>query len=259
MKSLSKLITLHFLFLLTGSVWAGIFPTIDLPFGEKLVSELCFDSGYIREKNFTNQKNIKPILQKTILKFVDGSEYIKNDFLANEYPYYNPRTQRFEKETLGECTEQLVEKGFEVEHITREASIPESIFYGNLKNYGVNDTAMETWKKWGSFNRYIKYAAENDRVKLVPDFSSLSEQSQLNNFIAWRDLSGKVLGGEQSGGGGAGRVRVNMNMTASEVTRINQSPNYLERLFGTTTFFDSVIYDNKKVPRGRIFVTVPKK
>ncbi|GEM_PF-3749489 len=245
-------------FILTASIHAGYLPTIELPMGEELVSDLCFDSGYIREKNFVNKSNVKRILNKTILKFADGSEFIKNDFIVSEFSFYNPSTKKFEKQRVTECESQLIEESFNVEEKHREASNTETIFYGNLKNYGVNDTAFEKWKKWGSLEKFLKYSAEKDRVTLVQDFSTLSEQSQLNDFIAWRDLSGKVLGGEQSGGGGAGKVRVNMNMTAKELKRYSPKPNALERLFGATTFFDRIVYDNKKVSKSQIYVTVPK-
>lgn len=261
MKLISKIMILRIsatlVFMSTSQ--AGHNPTIELPMGEELVSNLCFDSGYVRKKNFTNKNNVRSILSKTILKFVDGSEYIKNNFIAAEYPFYNPKTKRFEKENIGECSSQLIEESFNVEESHRSASSSETVFYGNLKNYGVNDTAMEQWKKWGSLNRFLNYSAQKDRVTLVADFSKLSEQSQLNDFVAWRDLSGKVLGGEQSGGGGAGKIRVNMNMAAKDLNRYRPNQNTLERFFGINSFIEGIVYDNKKVSKSKIYVTVPKK
>lgn len=254
-----KSIFISFLTLLSTSLWASDLPTIELPLGEKDVSELCFDSGYIREVNFTNKKNVRPILQKTVLRFIDGSEYTKNDFISSEYTYYNRETRTFDKTSIDECKDQLIDAPFIISQKDKEASKSENVFYGNLKNYGVNDSAMEVWKKWGTLNRYLKYSAEKDRVTLVTNFSELAEQSQLNHFAAWKELSGKVIGGEQSGGGGAGRVRVNMNMAADDLRRVHQGQNGLERLFGMTSLLDGIIFDNKKLHRGKVWVTVPKR
>ena len=172
---------------------------------------------------------------------------------------FNRKTKTFESASIEECAEQLIEAPFIITQKDKEASKSENVFYGNLKNYGVNDSAMETWKKWGTLNRYLKYSAQKDRVTLVPNFSELAEQSQLNHFVAWKDLSGKVIGGEQSGGGGAGRVRVNMNMAADDLNRVHQGQNRIERFFGMSSFLDGIIFDNKKIPRGKIWVTIPKR
>lgn len=245
--------------ILLTSTYAGYLPEIEINGDSISVDRLCFDNGFVREKELSHPERTRSVLKKTVLEFADGSEFVKNDFIKSEFEYYNPKNKKFEKISINECASSLVDSRFSIKETRREASSNESVFYGNLKNYKVNDIALEEWKKWKSYDRYLRYSGEKDRVTLVNNFSELAEQTQLNHYASWRDLSGKVIGGEQSGGGGAGKVRINMNMTAKDVNRQKISPSGLERLFGLSPLLEKVIYDNKKISRARIYVTVPKK
>ncbi|WP_044557485.1 hypothetical protein [Halobacteriovorax marinus] len=252
-------IAFTFALTITSASSFAYLPIIELPNGQVSVDKLCFDNGYIREKNSRDLSNIVPVHAKTILKFENGTEFVKNDFIPRIHNFYNRHSQKFENYEISKCQINLLLSLSPESEVIKEANSVETIFYGNLKNYGVNDTALENWKKWENMSRFLRYNAEKDRVSLVSDFSKISRDYEISDFNSWSDLSGKVIGGEQSGGGGAGRVRINMNMSASDISRFRPEQGVLERILGMESFISKILYENKKVSKSRIYVTIPKK
>lgn len=218
------------------------------------VQKLCFDSGVVRLKEDTKLLNSLPVVTKINLNLGNGEFYSKNKFIQSQIRFYNRDTTKFEIAKINECEIQINSALEPIKEIDQYASTPEAILYGNLKNYGINDTFNEHWGLYQDLNSYLSRSGESTRISLENNFSEKIENLNLTSFHDWNSLSEDYIGGEQSGGG-SGKIRVSLKLSSESLLRNYRDKKYLERVLNLNTKYEKIILNKEKLPRSEMFVS----
>lgn len=217
------------------------------------VENICFDNGYIREKNDLTAQNIKSVVKKINLDLGHGEYFQKNEVIQSQIRFYNKDSQNFEIAQINECDTPVL--GTIPNEIVedREASIAEAIIYGNLKNHGINDTFYENWSLYKNVEGYLKSEGVKSHITLEKNFSEVIQDIDTSSYTEWNDFSKKYIGGEQSGGG-SGKIRISLNMGSDFLKSARKNKDFLNKFLKVDTTYESVVLSKDKLPKSQMFI-----
>jgi len=226
---------------------------IDFNGTKKEINKLCFDNGHVREINDSLALTAVPVLKKVNLDLGHKESFKTNEFIQSKYRYYNRDTKKFEIAQIKKCDLSVMSSAEPIEEIEKAATTGEAIVYGNLKNHGINDIFNENWKKFKSFENYLKRNGEEARISLEENLSEKIEEVDLKSYAEWDDFSKKYIGGEQTGGG-TGKIRISLKYTTQELLRAKKNKNSLGRLLKIDTTYENVVLKKEALPRSKMFI-----
>lgn len=216
------------------------------------LSQLCFDNGFIRHRIIPEIR--KSVVETQKINLENGESFYRNDFISHQIRFYNRDSSKFEISEISQCEDEKILNFISSPTVQEvEPTAAEAVVYGNLLNNDINDIFLLDWKKYGTFENYLRYQGEDDRLSMSKDFSLKSQSIDWSNYDHWKEFSTIYRGGDRSGGG-SDDITVRFNLDHESLKRMSKEKTGVNKLLGIRSIYDRVVKEGIKLPKSLMWI-----